>query len=98
MIWCKQHNSPKGLILAISDENLLGKTFEEGEFCLSITNFYKGELLAKNAVTPLLDEAVMINAVGEKAVEVILAAGLGSADFVKKVDGIPHLQVLKITS
>ena len=98
MIWCKKHNSPKGLILAMSDETLFGKTFEEGEFRLSITSFYKGELLEVKSIAPLLDEAVMINAVGEKAVEVILMAGLGSVDFVKKVDGIPHLQVLKINS
>lgn len=75
----------------------MDKNFEEGDFLLSITSFYKGELIAREEVASLLGEAKIINAVGEGAVAVLLESGLTTKETIRKTAGIPHVQTVKIT-
>ena len=98
MLWCKKHASPKGLILAIADEDLMDQTFEEGDFILSVNKFFKGELVETETVSDMFEAVKIINAVGEEAVSLIIGANLATEDIVKRVSGIPHLQVFKINS
>ena len=98
MLWCKEHESPKGLVLALADEELMGQSFEEGEFLLAVNNFFKGRLVETENVPAMLESARIINAVGRDAVSLVINANLATEDVVKQVSGIPHMQVFKINS
>ncbi|MBR9681706.1 MAG: DUF424 family protein [Candidatus Altiarchaeota archaeon] len=97
MLWYRKHLSREGMVLALADQDLMDKNFEEGDFLLSITSFYKGELIAREEVASLLGEAKIINAVGEGAVAVLLESGLTTKETIRKTAGIPHVQTVKIT-
>ncbi len=96
MIWCRMHAGRKRAVLAIADEELMGMSFEEGEFVLSVNSFFKGELVREDEAAAMLKDAEIINAVGRKAVAVVLEAGLSDGGTVKRVGGVPHVQVVKI--
>ncbi len=91
--WARLHFAGSDLILAICDENLLGKRFEEGEFVLEINNFWKGELVGEEKAKELAKKATIINAVGENAVKLVFELGLAEKGMEKKVKGIPHVQI-----
>lgn len=92
----KQHVTPdKRLILAICDDDLLGKTFIEGKKQLELSsNFYKGAKAEDADVVPLLTKAYAINAVGRAAVSVCIKAGLAETKNISKIKGIPFLQLI----
>ena len=94
MLWFKRYVRGRDVVVAIADEELMGKCFEEGEFVLKVTSFFKGELLREEEVLERLKEATIINAVGERAVKVVIKAGLATEKGVKRVAGVPHLQVV----
>lgn len=82
-------------ILAICDEDLIGKTFEEGELCLEVNEeFYKGEKKNKEEVLELLkdDEIKSINVVGKESVAVAVEAKVINKENVLFIDNVPHAQ------
>ncbi len=83
-------------IVAACDAELLGKVFREGEMVLDLKkyrSFYDGEKVTEGELAVLLKDAENINLVGKKT---IAAAGkrinVDSAG-VRKIKGIPHLQI-----
>jgi hypothetical protein len=79
------------------DKNLLGKKLEEGDYLLDLKkhrSFYCGELMDEKGVGEIIENGFSsINAVGNKSVGVILKKGIASPKHVKKIKGVPHLQV-----
>jgi len=81
------------IVLAICDENLIGKKFEEGDLCLDVNEaFYKGEKKTKEEVLELLKEYKNVNIVGEESVKVGIESGVISKDSIITIGGIPHAQ------
>lgn len=86
-----------GHVLAACDEELLGKTFSEGKFRLTVKKeFYSGKrLVSKEELEGLMEGAEILNLVGEGVIEV--AKGLWKdIGGVLKIGGIPHIQILKV--
>lgn len=84
-------------VLAICDEDLIGKTFEEGELFLEISeDFYKGEKKTKEEVLEMLrDENIKnFNIVGKESISVALKAGIIEKQNILTVGGVPHAQSL----
>ena len=96
MLWVKRHSSQRGMVLAMADQDLMGRQFEEGDLVLSITAFFKGELVESEAALTDLKGVTVINAVGPVAVNAVLSCGLCHRAAVKRVDGIPHIQVFML--
>ena len=94
MLWARVYRRGKDTVLALADEELMGKSFEEGEFVLKVGKFYKGKLIDEKEAMELCKEATIINAVGERAVKVVLKAGLASERSIKRISNIPHIQVV----
>ena len=94
MIWCKTYTQGNNSILAIADEDLMNKVFEEGDCILTIGNFYKGELKTKEAIIELLDKATIINAVGLKSTSLLVEQKIISQEHIQKIGGISHIQIL----
>ncbi|MFO8110858.1 MAG: DUF424 family protein [Thermoplasmata archaeon] len=84
-------------LLAACDEGLLGKKYREGEMILDIKeSFYGGDLVEKMSLKDHIKEASIINLVGETCVRAAVDMGMGSEEDIIEVEGIPHLQVVRM--
>ncbi|MBW2993453.1 DUF424 family protein [Candidatus Woesearchaeota archaeon] len=90
----KIHKNPEGqIILALCDKGLLGKKFVEKELQLDLTgDFYKGEEKTKEEVEDMLNNAYIVNAVGEKCIAFLLEKKLIEKEHVITICGVPHAQ------
>jgi uncharacterized protein len=89
----KVHSTPNGKMLAICDSDLLGKTIEDDERRLDLSaNFYKGESRTEEEITDLLEDAYVVNAVGEKSVALLVKKRLVEKDCIMSISGVPYAQ------
>lgn len=91
-MYVKLHKG-SSVILAVCDEELIGKTFEEGELHLEVNeNFYKGEKKTKDEVIKLMKNIKYVNVVGKESVAVAIEAKLINKKNVLIINGVPHAQ------
>lgn len=81
-------------IIALTDTNLIGKTFSEGIRQIEIKpNFFQGEEKSKKEVLKILKdmekEDAIFNIVGKEAVETAIEAKVISNNGIMEIDGIP---------
>ncbi len=91
----KVHKSPDGKkIIALCDEDILNKKFEEGNRQLDLTsNFYAGENMTEEEILKQMEgRSYHINAVGEKSIEFCIQQKFIDTDSVKKIAGVPYAQ------
>ena len=95
--WVKIIKTPEAVLVNACDENLLGKEFREGEVVLRVTeSFYGGKLVGKDELRDLLEEGDIISLVGENAITLAVRMGLASWRAVKRIRGIPHLNIYRL--
>ena len=97
-MWVKIHKSYR-TIVAVCDDNLLGRKFEEGIRQLDVReSFYKGEQVSKEEIIALLQreakEDSTFTIVGKDSVKAALEAGLIEKNSWHKVRGVPFVLVL----
>lgn len=97
-MWVKLHNSSR-TVVAICDENLLGKKFLEGIKQLDITEqFYKGEKLSKEETISIMKyefkAGSTFNIVGKESIEAALEAGIIGKNEFSKVKNIPFTLII----
>jgi len=62
-----EKDTANGLLLVITDKDLIGKKFEEGKKQLDLSNkFYQGEEKSKEEVKELIKCAYILHLTGEK--------------------------------
>lgn len=84
-------------MLAACDEELLGKKFRKGEICLSVKReFYQGENTDVKGLYGRITECTIANLVGERTVGTAVENGLGTEEDVLWIDGVPHLQIVRM--
>lgn len=94
-MYIKIHKDKESEVVAVSDENLIGRTFEDEKMCINVSErFYKGEKMNNNEVKEILVNAKSINAVGEESVKTCLELGLIKEENILIIGGIPHAQVI----
>ncbi len=86
-------------VVAVCDEELLGKVFEDGNFQINVKeNFYKGEQLNREKLLKFFErmslEDSTFNIVGRDSVETALKSGIISEESVGEIQGIPFALVL----
>jgi uncharacterized protein len=92
----KKHYHGQRLILAICDEDLIGKRIENETLVLDLgSQFYMGEKADMSEIRELCKSAYIVNAVGKNSTEAIVELDLASPDDIKVIEGIPHIQVLQ---
>lgn len=94
--WIKLHHSKTGeTILAVCDEELLGKRLKLNEqFSIEVSqSFYGGVLVARDDLDKYLKQATIVNMLGEKAISYAVRKGFIVEKAVIKVGGIPHIQL-----
>jgi len=96
-IYVKIYRIQEEVLVAACDEELLGKTFREGELKLEVKErFYKGELREVEELESLLEKATIANLTGERCVRKAIELGYVDEKRVLYVQSIPHAQMAKL--
>lgn len=92
----KTHKTQDGKkIVAVCDEELIGKKFKEKNTQLDLSSdFYKGEKKSEEDIRKLFDDAYIVNLVGEKSVNLGKNVGIVLEDKIVYVQKIPHAQAV----
>ena len=84
-------------MLNICDAELLGKTLNNDNFTLKISEeYYAQKVVEKEEAGDLLRRSNNINMVGKEIISLCVNMGIGSQEGVKEIDGIPFLIVFKM--
>ena len=98
MISVKVHKSYREVI-AVCDENLLGRKLQDGKRELDISeNFFKGELMDEENVSSEIAcgvrEDATFNIVGENSVRIAKEMGIIDDNGIMEIEGVPFSLVL----
>ncbi len=100
MIYLKKHSSDHGEVIAMCDEELLGKVIEEGKRVIDLkthANFYKGSLVTEEEAAEDLDSDIYsANIVGKRSVKIAIDKGIALKEQVMKVKDVEMLQIFSI--
>ncbi|MHA1606273.1 MAG: DUF424 domain-containing protein [Candidatus Freyarchaeota archaeon] len=81
------------VIIAICDEEILGKTFREGDLKLEVKkDFYGGRLVPVEDGLKAIERGTIVNLVGNVIISKAVEAGLIPAEGVIKIQGVAHAQ------
>ncbi len=97
-VYVKRHVAEGNVVLAICDEELLGASLRRGdglEFVVS-TGFYGGELVGVEEALKYIDEADIVNMVGNEIVGRAIEEGYVVSEAVIEIDGVKHAQIVRI--
>ncbi len=96
-VWMKiqeiEQGNRKEIVIGICDENLIGT--EQGDFKIS-KHFFKGNLVEIEKGLIELKKATIANIFGDEIVSKALEKGLIEKSGVKKINNIPHAQLITI--
>lgn len=101
MIFLKKHASEQGAIIAMCDEELIGKVLKQGKLQIDLekyAGFYKGVLLSEEeALAAVVEEEIYsANVVGERSVAIMVSKGIVRMHEVKRVGRVPFVQVYNV--
>ena len=89
------HNDTR--MLNICDAGLLGRTLNNGDFTLKISEgYYAQKIIEEEEAKELLRGSNNINMVGKEIISLSVSMGIGSQKGVKEIDGVPFLIVFKL--
>ena len=96
-MYMKKYDTDGHVIVAVCDNDILGKNFKEGKFVLKIEeSFYKGMEACEKEVKDALLKATIANISGERSIACAVECGCIEPDNVIFIEGIPHAQMVKI--
>ncbi len=97
MFWCKKFETKYGKVVALCDEELLGKKIVSKEFNVEISkDFYGERRVDERAALRMLKTATMGNFFGKRAVALAEKNGFILNKNIIFINGIPHAQFIKI--
>jgi len=95
MFIVSEKDSPTGLLIVVTDENILGKKFEEGKLQLDLTKeFYQGEKKNEEELKLIFQKAQHIHLTGENSVALGIKLNLIEQNHILRISGIPHAEVV----
>lgn len=93
----KKHEINGKKILAVCDENLIGKKIETEkiEFFVS-ERFYGGQKITTEELIELFEEFDSINLIGNNCIEILQKKGLINESSIININNTKHVQIYKI--
>jgi len=89
-----EKQGPHGLLLVVTDKDILGKVFEEGKLQLDLRKeFYNGEEKNKEQIKIMCSGARDVHLTGKEVVALGVEWGLVDAERILWVKGVPHAEV-----
>ncbi len=96
-MYVKVHESEARIVVAICDEDLVGKKFSEDEKQLDITErFYKDEKKSEEEVVEIMRQADNLNLVGKETIDVALKNNIIEKEAIVTIKNIPHAQIFAL--
>lgn len=96
-MFIKIHKTGQKEILAVCDEDIIGKKFEQGDLCIEVSEvFYKDKKVDKKELEDLLKYYDNINIVGKDSIKIALELGIIEKENIIQIKGIPHVQIFAI--
>ena len=97
MICVKMHRGTDGrMVLAACDESVLGCSYSEGKLRLKVhESFYRDEVVPETVLLSMMEEADIMNLVGEDTVSLAIGEGYVDEGNVITIGGTVHAQVVK---
>mgnify|MGYP001610994595 CR=1 FL=1 len=87
----------KETLLAVSDADIVGKTFEERDLQLDVSKeFYGSKTGDEKEIIELLKDATIINAVGKEIISLLVQKDIIEKKSVIEISGVPHAQIISI--
>ncbi len=92
----KVHRAGQKTVVAVCDEDILGKEFREGNLVLKVdSHFYGGKLVGIEEVVNAILSADIAVITGTKIVEELSRRGLVLREFALRVGDQLHVQIVK---
>jgi len=90
-----ERNSSNGLLVVVTDSDIIGKKFEEKNLQLDLTKkFYQGEEKSKEEIEKLITIARHVHLTGKASVNLGKELKIVDDDKILVVQGVPHAEVL----
>ncbi|MCK4550873.1 MAG: DUF424 family protein [Candidatus Aenigmarchaeota archaeon] len=87
----KTHKTEKGIIVAVCDEDIAGRVFEENGLVLDIDrDFFCDVLITKTELLEILKDAHTANICGNKAVDFLVENNILEDAHVKTIAGVKY--------
>ena len=97
MAYIKVRETHEHTVVALCDEDLLGKTLVKGAVKFKVSEeFYGGNLVDVEECVTQLKRATIANMVGKDTVQAAIDAGFVHKNAVVYIDGHPHAQWVKL--
>jgi len=100
LIYLNKFDSPKGIMLAMCDEELIGRVLKEGKVEIDLEKygaFYKGDLMSEEEASDLVtDKVYSANVVGDRCVSIFVKKGLVKPEDIKTVQGVKFIHLFRI--
>jgi hypothetical protein len=97
LFWCKVFKTRYDIVVALCDEELLGKQIKVKKLKIKISeDFYGGKLVEEKIALALLKKATIGNLFGKKIVELAQKNGFIAKENVISFNEIPHAQFVKL--
>lgn len=96
-VYIKEFVSEGELVVAVCDEELLGKTISDGRIKIYVDpSFYGGRLVDVEEALRIIDRSTIANLIGRRIVDAAIKHGLVHPEAVTEINGIPHAQIIRI--
>lgn len=83
----------RDILVAACDEDVIGKTFREGNLKLEVKeSFYGGRLVTIEDALKAIEQATIVNLVGNVIISKAIEAGLIHPEGVIRIQGVAHAQ------
>jgi len=85
------------ILLAISDSNIVGKTLQEKDIKIKVSeDFYSEKSCDDNEATILIKRATIVNAIGKNIINLMIKGKFIEKENILKINGVPHAQIITI--
>lgn len=93
----KAHKTGGGVVVGACDAHLLGKKLKDGKLVLDISErFFFERHAGEEELIAMVDECITANLVGEAATGAYCKKNPAAKGGIKKIGGVPHLQVFNL--
>ena len=89
----KQKNSTHGIVMIVTDKDIIGKKFENDKLQLDLSKeFYQGTEKSKEEILKFLEKAYIVHFTGERSVKIGLSINIIHKENIITIDSIPHAE------
>jgi hypothetical protein len=96
-VYVKVHSFQGCVLIAVCDEELLGKILNEKDICFDVSEkFFKGLKMSVEEAIDLIRNADTANLIGARIVNRAMKEKLVHPEAIMSIAGIPHAQIVKL--